>query len=166
MPIIEMQVPAGRVTAEQKRALHKSVGSQINQAEGGTGEGPLEGAITWMFITEHSDEDWSVGGEPMSADGPMRVFTRVFVLDGLLNDAKRKDLAERVSNEINKALGEVGILNNYCLVQEIPSGNWSAGGMIVTGADVLRFETNEENAFNYSEEATEQLRATVRPKPQ
>ena len=102
----------------------------------------------------------------MSADGPMRVFTRVFVLDGLLNDAKRKDLAERVSNEINKALGEVGILNNYCLVQEIPSGNWSAGGMIVTGADVLRFETNEENAFNYSEEATEQLRATVRPKPQ
>jgi len=65
MPMIEMFVPAGVLDAETKAALHRNVGRQILEVEGGTGT-PLERAITWMFIHELDGDAWTVGGEPVT----------------------------------------------------------------------------------------------------
>ena len=51
MPIIEIFVPAGVLDAEAKAKLHKNVGRQILEVEGGTGA-PAERAISWVF---HAD---------------------------------------------------------------------------------------------------------------
>src|SRR3954471_14107799 len=101
-----MFVPRGSLSAEQKRELHRRGGRQITEVEGGTGDTPIERAITWMFINECDGDVWSVGGEPVTSDGKARYFIRLQVPSGSMNDEKRRDLASRVNREIGEATGE------------------------------------------------------------
>jgi phenylpyruvate tautomerase PptA (4-oxalocrotonate tautomerase family) len=149
MPMIEMFVPAGVLDAETKAKLHRNVGRQILEVEGGTGA-PLERAITWMFIHELDGAAWSVGGEPVTGDGQARFLTRVTVPDGSMNDERRERIAARVQHEIVAALGyDPEPINTICLINEVPTGDWSGGGMVVDFADVMRMLGLEERIFRY-----------------
>lgn len=149
MPMIEMFVPTGVLDAETKAKLHRNVGRQILEVEGGTGA-PLERAITWMFIFEVDGDSWSVGGEPVTADPQARFLTRVTVPAGSMNDERREWIAARVQREIVAALGyDPGPINTFCLINEVPTGNWSGGGLVVSFADVMRMLGLEERIFRY-----------------
>jgi phenylpyruvate tautomerase PptA (4-oxalocrotonate tautomerase family) len=149
MPMIEMYVSAGALDAETKAKLHRNVGRQILEVEGGSGA-PLERAITWLFIFEVDGDSWSVGGEPVTADQQARFLTRVTVPAGSMDDERRECIAARVHHEIVAALGyDPGPINSICLINEVPTGNWSGGGLIVGFADVMRMLGLEERIFRY-----------------
>jgi phenylpyruvate tautomerase PptA (4-oxalocrotonate tautomerase family) len=149
MPMIEMFVPAGVLDAETKAQLHRNVGRQVLEVEGGSGA-PLERAITWVFIVELDGDAWSVGGEPVTADQQARFLTRVSVPVGSMDDERRECIAARVHHEIVAALGyDPGPLNSVCLINEVPTGNWSGGGLIVGFVDVMRMLGLEERIFRY-----------------
>jgi phenylpyruvate tautomerase PptA (4-oxalocrotonate tautomerase family) len=149
MPMIEMFVPAGVLDTETKAKLHRNVGRQVLEVEGGTGA-PLERAITWVFIFEVGGDDWSVGGEPVTADRQARFLTRVTVPAGSMNDERREWIAARVQHEIVAALGtDPGPINSVCLINEVPTGNWSGGGLVVGFVDVMRMLGLEERVFRY-----------------
>jgi phenylpyruvate tautomerase PptA (4-oxalocrotonate tautomerase family) len=151
MPIIEMFVPEGALDAEQKAALHRLVGRQVTEAEGGSGDSAIERALTWMFITECRGDAWSVGGEPVTQDGIARYFVRIAVPSGSMNDAKRHDLAARVNAAIGEAVGRTpGPLDTICVVEEIPAGNWSGGGIVVDWRDIMRMIDREEHLFGFT----------------
>ena len=149
MPMIEMFVPPGVLDAETKAKLHRNVGRQVLEVEGGSGA-PMERAITWMFIFEVDGDTWSVGGEPVTADRQARFLTRVTVPVGSMDDQRREWLAARVQHEIVAALGyDPGPINTICLINEVPTGNWSGGGLVVGFADVMRMLGLEERIFRY-----------------
>ena len=149
MPMIEMFVSAGVLDAETKAKLHRNVGRQVLEVEGGTGA-PLERAITWVFIFELDGDAWSVGGEPVTADRRARFLTRVTVPVGSMDDERRECIAARVQHEIVAALGyDPGPINSVCLINEVPAGNWSGGGLVVGFADVMRMLGLEERIFRY-----------------
>jgi len=154
MPIIEMFVPAGVLDADTKAKLHRNVGRQVLEVEGGTGA-PLEQAITWMFISELDGGAWSVGGEPVTADRQARFLTRITVPVGSMNDERRIEIARRVHHEIVAAVGhDPGPINNMCLISEIPTGGWSGGGIVVGWVDIMRMLGLEERVFRFPAAAT------------
>jgi phenylpyruvate tautomerase PptA (4-oxalocrotonate tautomerase family) len=125
------------------------VGRQVLEVEGGTGA-PLERAITWVFIFEVDGDAWSVGGEPVTADRQARFLTRVTVPAGSMDDQRRECIAARVQHEIVATLGyDPGPINCMCLINEVPTGNWSGGGLIVGFVDVMRMLGLEERIFRY-----------------
>lgn len=149
MPMIEMFVSAGILDAEAKAKIHQNLGRQILEVEGGTGA-PLERAITWVFISEVDGDTWSVGGEPVTADRQARFFTRVSVPVGSMDDERRECLVARVQHEIVAALGyDPGPINTICLINEVPTGNWSGGGLIIGFADIMRMLGLEERIYRY-----------------
>lgn len=149
MPMIEMFVSAGVLDTETKARLHRNVGRQVLEVEGGTGA-PLERAITWVFIFEVNGDTWSVGGEPVTADRQARFLTRVTVPVGSMDDERRECIAARVQHEIVAALGyDPGPINCICLINEVPTGNWSGGGHVVGFVDVMRMLGLEERIFRY-----------------
>jgi len=149
MPMIEMFVPAGVIDAQTKEKLHRNVGRQVLEVEGGSGTA-LERAITWMFISELDGDAWSVGGEPVTADRQARFLTRITVPVGSMDDERRAWIASRVQHEIVAALGDdPGPINSICIIDEVPEGNWSGGGHVVGYRDVMRMLGLEERIFRY-----------------
>src|SRR6202023_2155480 len=121
---------------------------------GGTGTA-LERAISWMFISELDGDTWSVGGEPVTADGRPRFLTTITVPVGSMDDERRAWIASRVQHEIVAALGhDPGPINSLCIINEIPTGNWSGGGHVVGYVDVMRMLGLEERIFRYPADTT------------
>jgi phenylpyruvate tautomerase PptA (4-oxalocrotonate tautomerase family) len=165
MPLIEMFVSAGILDAEAKAQIHQNLGRQILEVEGGTGA-PLERAITWVFISEVDGDTWSVGGEPVTADRQARVLTRVTVPVGSMDDERRERLAARVQHEIVAALGyDPGPINTICLINEVPTGNWSGGGLVVGFADIMRMLGLEERLYRYPASTIQQAATLQSAKP-
>jgi phenylpyruvate tautomerase PptA (4-oxalocrotonate tautomerase family) len=147
--MVEMFVSAGVLDAETKAKLHRNVGRQVLEAEGGTGT-HLERAITWVFIFEVDGDTWSVGGEPVTADHQARFLTRITVPAGSMDDERRECVAARVQHEIVAALGyDPGAINCICLITEVPTGTWRGGGLIVGFVDIMRMLGLEERIFRY-----------------
>lgn len=140
MPVIEMYVPEATLTEETKRTLHDRVARQVLEVEGATyDESPKAWAITWMLIHEMPEGSWSIGSEPLLADAPPRILTRVTTPPGALDDELRAEVVRRVNQEIVDALGEefADVTKSICLVDEHTT--FSGGGIVVGFDDVMRW---------------------------
>jgi phenylpyruvate tautomerase PptA (4-oxalocrotonate tautomerase family) len=160
VPLIEMFVPEATLDARQKAGLHRLVGRQVTEVEGGSGDSDIERAITWTFVTECSGASWAVGGEPVTSDGVVRFFVRVSVPHGSMNDEKRTALAARVNAAIAEAVGWTpGPLDMICVIDEIPPNAWSGGGIVANWPDIMRMIDRDENVFAFTGEQMAAIRA-------
>jgi 4-oxalocrotonate tautomerase len=57
MPLVQVSIPAGSLSAEQKRALIAGITDAVVEVEG-----PAVRRGTWVHVTEVPDGGWGMGG--------------------------------------------------------------------------------------------------------
>lgn len=64
MPLVQISVPAGSLTTEQKSAMVAKVTDACVEAEGI----PAARQFTWVHINEVPDGGWGMGGRALTLD--------------------------------------------------------------------------------------------------
>jgi phenylpyruvate tautomerase PptA (4-oxalocrotonate tautomerase family) len=140
MPMIDLTVPVGRISRAKRDALVDSLVSTLLKMEGVPPESERARAIAWAFVDEKPVGDIYVGGKPSSY--PI-YRAQVTVPAGAL-DAERKDeLVKLFTSAILQAAGEDESDESkgrvWCLIRELPDGNWGALGRVFSFRDIARY---------------------------
>lgn len=136
MPMMELTIAKGALGTVRATELVDKLTRLILKWEGAP-DTPLARSIAWGFLNEV--EDIRVDGKSRgNGDAAYRVY--VTVPAGALSDRRKTGLVEDVTAAI---LDEEGSENNernrmrvFCVIQEVPDGNWGAGGRIYRLADI------------------------------
>ncbi len=126
MPLIEVSLMKGLLTAAERSALADELSGSVLKAEG-TPDTPRSRALTWVFVNDAPEGAWSVKGMP--AQGP-RVLVRVTVPNWTLSKARKRRVGRDVHRVLSKQFGRpLGVEEIWILINEVPPGNWNAGGI-------------------------------------
>jgi phenylpyruvate tautomerase PptA (4-oxalocrotonate tautomerase family) len=137
MPFVELFVPRGATTSALRQTLGARLVHEVMRAEGAPDTAAAR-SISWLLVREI--DEWFIGPEPWSADQGSRWVVRIGVPQGSLDDAKRKDMVERVTQVIGEAEGDLPRLKSepvaWVHINEIADGNWGALGRVVRLPDI------------------------------
>ncbi|KAB2350150.1 tautomerase family protein [Actinomadura rudentiformis] len=101
-------------------------------------------SISWLVVNEI--DAWFVGGRQLPAGEKPKYVVRVGVPAGSMNDDKRHDIVRRVTRVLADADTDPERLTQanaaWVHINEIPEGNWGAGGEIVRIEDIAAFVTS------------------------
>jgi phenylpyruvate tautomerase PptA (4-oxalocrotonate tautomerase family) len=140
MPFVEVFVPAGSLSNDQRKVISERLVAEVMVAEGAPDTNTARD-ISWLLL--HETDTWSVGGRPLSAEEPPRYVVRVGVPAGSMDDAKRALMVERVTAVLAEADGDPERLYKrpvaWVHIDEIPEGNWGAMGRVVRFPDIAEF---------------------------
>lgn len=129
MPMIDLVVPAGRFTATELESLGAELTRLIIHWESGTNvDGYERAAWTWI----HEATQVLVGGKLRQAEARPLYKVIATVPKGSLDDRRRAGLIRDVSEAVVRAEGvspaDEDLHRVWCIVEEVPDGNWGAGG--------------------------------------
>jgi 4-oxalocrotonate tautomerase family enzyme len=135
MPMINVTMPKGALTAEQRSELTEKLTSELLKIEGVDNEASR--SIAWVLFHEVQPGSWAVGGKFDDTYVPEggRFLTVVSVPSGgLYAPGKKEDIARAVHAAFREVLGlseETGVRwAPWVIVDDVPDGNWGAGGSI------------------------------------
>lgn len=139
MPVIEVTLPSGSLSGEQKIQLADELTHSLIKYEG-LEPTPRRLSTVRVTMKETSAESFVVGG----ALGLQKqaAFYEVFVTvpEGVLSDEAKNGLVGEVTQTLLEMEGASATLENslrvYCLIVEIPDGNWGAAGRILRRRDM------------------------------
>jgi 4-oxalocrotonate tautomerase len=63
-------------------------------------------------------------------------FIQIKVVEGVFTAQQRRDIVERVTEAMVEIAGEGMRQLTWCVVEEVPSGEWGIGGQSITADDV------------------------------
>jgi phenylpyruvate tautomerase PptA (4-oxalocrotonate tautomerase family) len=141
MPMLDITVPRGKFAKEEPENLTAQLTDLIIEWEGGT-EAPGYDKASWAFVQE---------ADLIAADGRHagRQVYRVVasVPKGSLDERRRRRLMRDVAAAVIAADGaepvEAGLACVWCIVHEVPDGNWEAGASPMKLRDLAqRFGVN------------------------
>ena len=136
MPMIELTVPSNALTRKKQHILMKTLTNTLLKWEGAPIDSAVAQAVSWGFVTEKPSGSFYVGGEPLREDH-WRV--QITVPQGALDETKKKGLVKDVQDEIAKASGDKNLgIRVWCIITDIPSGNWGADGKIFSITEIAR----------------------------
>jgi phenylpyruvate tautomerase PptA (4-oxalocrotonate tautomerase family) len=142
MPLIDLALPEGTLSAENKRQLLAELMRILLKWEGAP-ETPQTQSLAWAYVQEVKAGEMTVGGAIHEVPH-YRIITTV--PQGVLNDKRKAGLVEEVTRAVLEAEGaewnEENRLRVWCIVQEIPDGNWGGGGRIFRLRDIVKFARN------------------------
>lgn len=134
--MIELTVPKDALSRPKQHALMKTLTNTLLKWEGAPIDSVVAQAVSWGFVTEKPTGTFYVGGEPIKQDH-WRV--EVTVPQGALDADKKKGLVKDVQEAIAKATGDDNLgIRVWCIITDIPSGNWGADGKIFTITEIAR----------------------------
>jgi phenylpyruvate tautomerase PptA (4-oxalocrotonate tautomerase family) len=138
--MIDLTLPAGRITREKRDALVDLLTSTLLRMEGVPPESERARAIAWAFVDEKPVGDIYVGGKA----APHPVYrAQVTVPVGALDGERKNELVRLFTAAILQAADEEESDENkarvWCLVRELPDGNWGALGRIFNFKDIARY---------------------------
>jgi phenylpyruvate tautomerase PptA (4-oxalocrotonate tautomerase family) len=140
MPFVEVFTPRGAVSEARRNAVGEALVAEVMRAEGAP-DTPAARAISWLVW--HDVDGWWVGGRRAGAGEAPRFVVRVAVPAGSLDDAKRRDMVERVTRVLAASDDDPGRLARepvaWVHINEVPEGNWGAMGRVVGFADIAGF---------------------------
>jgi phenylpyruvate tautomerase PptA (4-oxalocrotonate tautomerase family) len=140
MPFVEVFTPRGAVSEARRNLIGEQLVGEVMQAEGAP-DTPAARAISWLVWQDV--DGWWVGGRRAGAGEAPRFVVRVAVPAGSLDDAKRRDMVERVTRVLAATDDDPARLNRdpvaWVHINEIPEGNWGAMGRVVRFADIASF---------------------------
>ncbi len=141
MPLIDLTYPAGTFTPEARTELADELGVVLRRAERAP-ETQFFRDITWVNIHELPEGTILAAGRPVQ-EPTFRM--QVTIPDGALSDRRKAELMSEATRVISAAagLGEADGLRVWVLVNEVPAGNWGAGGRVVTIDDLKGFAAAE-----------------------
>ncbi|WP_216907485.1 tautomerase family protein [Nocardia noduli] len=135
MPMIDVTMLKGALTAQQRTELTEKLTSELLRIEGVDNEASR--SIAWVLFHEVEPDSWAVGGKFDDSYVPEggRFLTVVSVPSGGLHaKGKKDDIARSVHDAFREVLQlppETGARwAPWVIVNDIPDGNWGAGGSI------------------------------------
>ncbi|MGW0481434.1 tautomerase family protein [Nonomuraea sp. NPDC003214] len=132
MPFVELFVPKGSLDQERRENIGGRLVSEVMIAEGAP-DNEVARSISWLVVNEV--DAWFIGGRELPAGEKPRYVVRVGVPAGSLTDDKRLDIVQRVTRVLADADPEPERFGRatsaWVHINEIPEGNWGAGGEIV-----------------------------------
>ncbi|MBZ8133079.1 hypothetical protein [Afifella sp. IM 167] len=109
-------------------------------------------SITRLEVTELDPTRSYVGGRVSDAPCYRLTYT---VPGGALNEEKKRSLVEKSTNAILAAEGtpysEEEAYRVWCLINEVPDGNWASAGKIWRWKDIMRWVVRREIAARRGE---------------
>jgi 4-oxalocrotonate tautomerase family enzyme len=135
MPMINVTMPKGSLTTQQRQELTEKLTSELLKIEGVDNEASR--SIAWVLFHEVEPESWAVGGKFDNTYVPEggRFLTVVSVPSGGLHArGKKDDIAKSVHAAFREVLqlpAETGVpWAPWVIIDDVPDGNWGAGGSI------------------------------------
>jgi phenylpyruvate tautomerase PptA (4-oxalocrotonate tautomerase family) len=140
MPFVEVFAPRGAVSEARRNAVGEALVAEVMRAEGAP-DTPAARSISWLVWQDV--DGWWVGGRRTGAAEAPRFVVRVAVPAGSLDDAKRRDMVERVTRVLAVSDDDPARLARepvaWVHIDEVPEGNWGAMGRVVGFADIVDF---------------------------
>lgn len=143
MPMIQLTLPAGVLSAEKRRDVQKMLAATLLKWEGAPDTAFFR-AQAWSRVDE-------VGPGAFAAleDDEPRFRVDVTVPEGALSERRKEGLVKEATAHVLGAAGlsEADALRVWVLVHEQPEGTWGAGGTIVRFAELAALaKAQRENA--------------------
>ena len=149
--MIDVTLPEGTLSAESQTQLLARLTNILLKWEGAP-DTPQAKSIAWAYAHEVKAGAMTVGGT-IPEIPRYRVMTTV--PHGSLNDERKKGLVEEVTRAVLEAEGADWNAENrqrvWCIVQEVPDGNWGGGGRIFRLRDIAKFVGANPNGARYRE---------------
>ena len=139
MPVIDVTLPTGSLTGEQKTQLADKLTHSLIKYEGFEPT-PRRLSTVRVAINEMSAGSYTVGGALGLQNQAAFYEVLVTVPEGVLSDEAKNGLVGEVTQTMLELEGASVTLENslrvYCLIMEIPDGNWGTAGRILRRADM------------------------------
>jgi 4-oxalocrotonate tautomerase family enzyme len=135
MPLIDLTYPAGTFTDAARTALVDELTSVLLRAERAP-DTDFFRSIAWVHVHELPEGTVLAAGRPVEAP-TFRV--QVTIPEGALSDRRKAEFVSEATRVVSEAanLGDADALRVWVLIDEVPDGNWGAGGRIVRFADLV-----------------------------
>jgi 4-oxalocrotonate tautomerase family enzyme len=143
MPLIDLTYPAGTLTSDTRTALAEELGKVLRRAERAP-ETEFFQNITWMNVHEMPEGTFLAAGRPLT-EPAFRI--QVTVPEGALSERRKAEFVAEATRVVREAAGlsEADALRIWVIINEVPSGNWGAGGQVVTIEDLKGFAARERD---------------------
>lgn len=129
MPIMDLTYPAGTFTPEARTELVDTLTTVLLRAERAP-DTEFFRNITWVYVHELPEGTLFSAGQPVQQP---TFRLQVTVPQGALSERRKGELVSEAAKTIVSAAGipESEALRVWVLINEVPEGNWSAGGHII-----------------------------------
>ncbi|MET8847811.1 tautomerase family protein [Amycolatopsis sp. NPDC004625] len=133
MPMIELTVPAGALTAAGRESVQRDLAAVLLRWEGAPDTAFFR-AQAWSYLHE-----LPAGAQTTAEDGAPRFRVDVTVPQGAVSDRRKAGLVREATATVLAAagLGEADAPRVWVLIHEQPGGTWGAGGEVVRYAELV-----------------------------
>jgi phenylpyruvate tautomerase PptA (4-oxalocrotonate tautomerase family) len=141
MPLIDLSYPAGTFTPQSRTALVDELTTVLLRAERAP-DTEFFRSIAWVHVHELPSDCVLAAGRPVEAP-TFRV--QVTIPEGALSERRKQELVSEATRVVLAAAGleSADALRVWVLINEVPDGNWGAGGQIVRFADLVGYADRE-----------------------
>ena len=144
MPLIDVFYPAGTFTEEARTALAEELTTVMLRAERAP-DTEFFRNITWVHLHEQPEGTMIAAGQPVSQP----VFRiQPTVPQGALSERRKAELVAEATRVVSEAAGlsESDALRVWVIINEVPDGNWGAGGQVVQFEQLRAYAAREREA--------------------
>ena len=156
MPLMDVVYPAGALNPKALEQLSETLWPKALHWEG-IEANESAASVAWVYFDERPRNSISVGGHGLSQN-VYRINVRVMA--GFMDQARRDGMARDLTQAIVAADSTAGSGREpriFCIIEEIPSGNWSIDGVTWTtvftaktlGVDRRRIDAMESAIGEY-----------------
>jgi phenylpyruvate tautomerase PptA (4-oxalocrotonate tautomerase family) len=140
MPMIDLTLPAGVLSAEQRDTLAGELTRTLLEYEGAGRDNAIAAQIAWAYVDERDPA--TIYAAHVPAEQP-RYRLLVTVPERALDDEKKAALVSAMTQRILEAEGTdpsdaAAAMRVWVLINEVPDGNWGGAGRIWRITDIAR----------------------------
>jgi phenylpyruvate tautomerase PptA (4-oxalocrotonate tautomerase family) len=138
MPMVDLTLPAGALDEEHRSTLVEQLTDLIIKWEEGT-EVPGYGYAAWTYV--HEAQAVAIAGKVRPAEKAPLYRVVISVPKGSLNEERKAglvaDVTEAIMDVEPRALWKRDPHRVWCIVNDVPDGDWGAGGRILRLRDLV-----------------------------
>ena len=141
MPVLQVYHPQGTLDGDRKAALAQKLTDVLLTMEGNARTAGGFGFATVLF-TPVAEGDWWVGGrtDATYVAPPGKFLVRVAIPEGYMNQAHKTEVHVAVTAAILAVVGNAADPKQggscQVIIDEVPEGNWGAGGKTISLANI------------------------------
>ena len=165
MPMINVFKPKGSLSRSQVELLTEKLTNALLNIEGVDNEASR--SIAWVMFHDVDPDQWAVGGrfdDHYVPEGGRFLVVVSVPNGGLFARGKKDDVATAVNQAIREVLNLPGADDElwapWVIVNDVPNGNWGAGGVIRTLWDIGTYARKNVPALPKSHPTAKALAAS------
>jgi 4-oxalocrotonate tautomerase family enzyme len=139
MPLIDLTYPAGTFTPDARTALVDELTTVLLRAERAP-DTEFFRNIAWVHVHELPDGYVLAAGRPVT-EPTFRVH--VTIPQGALSARRKQELVSEATRVVCDAAGIDESLRVWVLINEVPDGNWGAGGQVISLEQLVGYAAQE-----------------------